>query len=202
MNLVVRRHGRENNFKAVLETIRGLMKGSGSIHRVIPPWLQTLLLGYGDPRSAHYKSKDMIAYATKTAGVTKPDAPLDFGDTFLSEQHLRASFAHENCKIIVDGREESDTSKEHSVRRNYKIRTIEKINEDGIKSIVMEATSYDFPQGLSGNPIPFTPVQVEAIRSGLSPGLTMGTSARVGHCDRGSHKNLTFRRSHLSLRLS
>lgn len=31
LNLVMRRHGRENNFKAVLETIRGLMEGAGSI---------------------------------------------------------------------------------------------------------------------------------------------------------------------------
>jgi len=49
MNVVIRRHGKENNFKAVLETIRGLMQGTGSVNRSIPSWLRPVLLGYGDP---------------------------------------------------------------------------------------------------------------------------------------------------------
>ena len=50
-NLVVRRHGKENNFKAVLEKIRGLMRGGAhSMYRSIPSWLMPVLLGYGgDP---------------------------------------------------------------------------------------------------------------------------------------------------------
>ena len=40
LNLVVRRSGRENNFKSVLETIRSLMSGgANSIFRSIPNWL-------------------------------------------------------------------------------------------------------------------------------------------------------------------
>ena len=101
----MRRHGRENNFKAVLETIRGLTEGAGAIDRVIPPWLQPLLLGYGAPDSASYKSEAVRSYATKTPGVTKPDAALDFRDTFLSEDHLRESFP--GYKIVVDEKDES-----------------------------------------------------------------------------------------------
>ena len=46
----MRRKPKENNFKAVLETIRDLM----NTECVVPDWLQDVLLGYGDPGSAHY----------------------------------------------------------------------------------------------------------------------------------------------------
>jgi hypothetical protein len=167
LNLVVRRHGKENNFKAVLETVRGLMAGSGSIDRVIPPWLQPVLLGQGDPNAASYKSSTLKAYSRKTVGVANPDAALDYGDTFLGEEHLRASFP--DAKVIVDGREEAANEKDNGERRlNYRVRATE---TDG-KSTV-EATSYPFLERVNGNPVRFTPRQVGAIRSGLSSGLTV-----------------------------
>lgn len=46
----MRRKPKENNFKAVLETIRHLM----NTECVVPPWLHDILLGYGDPGAAHY----------------------------------------------------------------------------------------------------------------------------------------------------
>ena len=49
-NIIMRRKPKENNFKAVLETIRDLM----NTECVVPDWLQDILLGYGDPGSAHY----------------------------------------------------------------------------------------------------------------------------------------------------
>jgi intron-binding protein aquarius len=165
---VVRRHGRENNFKSVLETIRGLMEGAGSIGRVIPPWLQSVLLGYGDPKSASYKSDTIKAYATKTVGVNKPSDFLDYGDTFLDEVHLRESF---HGKVVVDGRGKLAAKKsEEQGRSNYKVRMV----EDGRESTTaMEAKTSPFPAGVLGNPVRFTPLQVGAIRSGLSPGLTV-----------------------------
>lgn len=162
----MRRHGRENNFKAVLETIRGLTEGAGAIDRVIPPWLQPLLLGYGAPDSASYMSEAVRSYAKKTPGVTKPDAALDFRDTFLSEDHLRESFP--GYKIVVDDKDEAE---ENGKRKNYRVRVIDGKGDD--ESKVVEATSYPFPSGIAGNPVKFTPVQVEAVRSGLSPGLTV-----------------------------
>lgn len=163
MNLVVRRKGSENNFKSVLETIQGLMDGVASISRVMPTWLQLILLGCGDPSSASYTSTVVKEYARRTVGVANPDAPLDFGDTFLDEDHIHSSFADSasNVKIVNTG--------ETSGRCNYKIRTIE--NDDG--SATIEATPYPFPLDVRGNPVRFTPPQVEAIRSGLSPGLTL-----------------------------
>ena len=46
----MRRKPKENNFKAVLETIRDLM----NTDCVVPDWLHDLILGYGSPDAAHY----------------------------------------------------------------------------------------------------------------------------------------------------
>ena len=46
----MRRKPKENNFKAVLETIRDLM----NTECVIPDWLHNIILGYGDPAAAQY----------------------------------------------------------------------------------------------------------------------------------------------------
>jgi intron-binding protein aquarius len=46
----MRRKPKENNFKAVLETIRELM----NTECVVPDWLHDIILGYGDPGAAHY----------------------------------------------------------------------------------------------------------------------------------------------------
>ena len=157
-NLVVRRHGRENNFKAVLETIRGLMRGGArSMYRSIPSWLMPVLLGFGgDPSAASFLSPQMKSFASKTAGVTSPNAALDFGDTFLNETHLKSSFP--DCNVVVNGHQDGSPT-----RNNYRV----KVTEENV-----EATSYTSPTMSSGNPIRFTPVQVQAIRSGLCPGLT------------------------------
>ncbi|KAL7499241.1 hypothetical protein ACHAWT_010161 [Skeletonema menzelii] len=156
-NIVVRRHGKENNFKAVLETIRGLMRGGAhSMYRSLPSWLMPVLLGYGsDPSAASFLSPQMKSFASKTAGVTSPNAALDFGDTFLDDQHLRDSFP--GCNVIIGHQDGSST------RNYYRV----KVTDDRV-----EASSYKSPTMSSGNPIRFTPVQVQAIRSGLCPGLT------------------------------
>jgi hypothetical protein len=48
-NVFVRRNAKENNFKAVLETIRDLM----NTQCAVPEWLHDVFLGFGDPASAH-----------------------------------------------------------------------------------------------------------------------------------------------------
>ncbi|KAJ9442416.1 Pre-mRNA-splicing factor cwf11 [Diplonema papillatum] len=53
--LIMRRRPEENNFKAVLETIRDLMH----FPTVVPEWLHDVFLGYGDADSAHYKNIDV-----------------------------------------------------------------------------------------------------------------------------------------------
>jgi intron-binding protein aquarius len=49
-NIIMRRKPKENNFKAVLETIRELM----NTDCVVPDWLHDIILGYGDPGAARY----------------------------------------------------------------------------------------------------------------------------------------------------
>ena len=72
INVIVRRKGRENNFKPVLESIQTLTMSDIPL----PSWLQEVFLGYGDPAGAAY---------TRLANGLKS---IDFRDTFLSWQHL------------------------------------------------------------------------------------------------------------------
>ena len=75
-NILMRRKPKENNFKAVLETIRHLM----NTECVVPKWLHDILLGYGDPGAAHYSKMPQQARS------------LDFNDTFLDIAHVKKSF--------------------------------------------------------------------------------------------------------------
>ena len=46
---MVRRRPEENNFKAILATIRELLTENADL----PPWLRDVFLGYGDPGAAY-----------------------------------------------------------------------------------------------------------------------------------------------------
>ncbi len=77
-NLLIRRKPEENNFKAVLSTIRDLMLSEDT---TVPDWLHDSFLGYGAPSAASYfKLPDR---QIKT---------LNFFDTFVDEQHVKESF--------------------------------------------------------------------------------------------------------------
>lgn len=76
-NVVVRRSAKENNFKAVLETIRQLL----AARSVVPDWLHDVFLGYGDPSSV---LPEHVALP--------PVLEVDLSDTFLDAQHLQDSF--------------------------------------------------------------------------------------------------------------
>uniref|UniRef100_A0A0M3I3F3 AAA_11 domain-containing protein n=1 Tax=Ascaris lumbricoides TaxID=6252 RepID=A0A0M3I3F3_ASCLU len=82
-NLIIRRDPKTNNFKAVLATIRQLL----NTECVVPDWLHDLILGYGEPNAAHYKS------------MVNAVPSIDFCDTFLSYKHLVASFP--NQKVVT-----------------------------------------------------------------------------------------------------
>jgi intron-binding protein aquarius len=120
---------------------------------------------------ASYSSSKMKSFASKTTGVTPPHAALDYGDTFLNATHLKESFV--GCELTVDGMEVSndycDTEANMSDRKKYRVKVIDEKGQNKVKVV---ATSYPFPPSYTGNGIRFTPVQVSAIRSGLSPGLT------------------------------
>ena len=72
INVVVRRKGRENNFKKILETMQSLALTDVPL----PAWLQEVFLGYGDPAGASYTRLESRIKA------------VDFRDTFLDWEHL------------------------------------------------------------------------------------------------------------------
>ncbi|KAJ3080056.1 hypothetical protein HK102_003346, partial [Quaeritorhiza haematococci] len=86
-NVIMRRKPQENNFKAVLETIRDLIKQS---ELVVPPWLHDIFLGYGDPGKAEFRRMP--------GGMVV--RTLDFRDTFLDWRHLAGSFPGMKCRAI------------------------------------------------------------------------------------------------------
>ncbi|CAC5409596.1 AQR [Mytilus coruscus] len=164
-NVIMRRKPKENNFKAVLETLRDLM----NTHFVVPDWLHDLILGYGEPDAAHYSK------------LNNQIENLNWNDTFLSMDHLRASFP--NCPIEVT----TDDVNKHIPPFRLSIKDTEsssnkrKEGEDEPKPqrhIVVDpyviSNRGPYPYCLpKKNSVPFTPTQTEAIYSGMQPGLTI-----------------------------
>lgn len=156
-NILIRRKPKENNFKAVLETIRELM----NTECVVPEWLHDIILGYGDPSAAHYEKME------------SQKATLDYNDTFIDVEHLRSCFPDYQIKFKTD-----DPRK---LVRPFRL-TFEDLDldegEEKKKVIVVEPHKipkrgpYHFNEPKK-NMIPFTPTQVEAIKSGMQPGLTL-----------------------------
>ncbi|CDW53020.1 intron binding protein aquarius [Trichuris trichiura] len=149
-NVIIRRKPKENNFKAVLDTIRQLMNSSC----VVPDWLHDVLLGYGDPTAAHYSK------------MSKQQATLDFDDTFVSFDHVKDSFVDYKCVLeCSDGQDPVPPFKLD-------------ITEGPPKQVTVIPYSVS-PRGpyptsrRKFNSVRFTPAQVEAIRSGMQPGLTL-----------------------------
>ncbi|RUP52306.1 LOW QUALITY PROTEIN: AAA domain-containing protein [Jimgerdemannia flammicorona] len=162
-NVLVRRKPKENNFKAVLETIRDLMQSD----LVVPDWLQKVFLGYGDPGSAHY---------SKLSNRVKE---INFRDTFLDWDHLRESFpekkvvpAAKSDKIldppyVVEFPESSSTEKQPERPKKRKVGG--KVAENGSKKdnddqLVVKTYTVPnmgpYPEDVPRkNSVKFTPVQ-------------------------------------------
>lgn len=152
-NILVRRKPKQNNFKAVLETIRDLM----NTKCVVPEWLHDVILGYGEPSAANYSKLSINRELFST---------LNFFDTFLDLDHVRESFSHH--KIVVDS----------SVGSLEAIPPFKLSIDD--EEMIVKVQPYKIPNRgpyvtdqPKRNAIRFTPTQVEAIRSGIQHGLTM-----------------------------
>ncbi|KAL9586971.1 MAG: hypothetical protein Q9212_000573 [Teloschistes hypoglaucus] len=174
VNVVIRRKGRENNFKKVLETIRTL----ASSDVPVPDWLQEVFLGYGDPTSATY---------TKLSNHLDK---VDFRDTFLDQKHLEESLpgkviepaAPDEPNIrppyVLEGlaeassaaprpskkrrRDDDDVPQQQPLQKSIRVSTYQPPNNGPYPA--------DAPKT---NQVRFTPAQVEAIMSGTQPGLTV-----------------------------
>nr|POE51334.1 intron-binding protein aquarius [Quercus suber] len=175
-NILMRRKPKENNFKAILESIRDLMNE----YCIVPDWLHNVFLGYGNPSAAQWTNMpDLLEI-------------VDFKDTFLDADHLKDSFPdYQVCFINPDGREnllpmppfrirlpKMQKGGSHALTGN-KISGVD--SADGVNmedTLIVEAyTPPDpgpYPQDQpKQNSVRFTPTQIGAIISGIQPGLTM-----------------------------
>lgn len=173
INVIVRRSGRENNFKPVLESIRNLALSD------IPlaSWLHEVFLGYGDPAGATYKR------------LPNRVKKVDYRDTFLDWQHLIESLPG---KIIEPSDDVSGSFGPPYVLENVEPEVKEvaskpskKRRRDAEPALVSEVetvrvSTYKPPNNgpypvdaPKVNKVRFTPAQVEAIISGSQPGLTV-----------------------------
>ncbi|XP_050542377.1 RNA helicase aquarius [Daktulosphaira vitifoliae] len=155
-NVLMRRKPKENNFKAVLETIRHLM----NTECVVPEWIHDIILGYGDPSAAHYNK------------MPNRIKSMNFNDTFLDIDHLLSSFP--SCEVIpfngsVKIKEMLPPFRIH-FQENNDLDVKKKVIVQSIKTVNRGPYQFNLPKK---NTIRFTPTQIEAIYSGMQPGLTV-----------------------------
>ncbi|KAI1313886.1 hypothetical protein EDD11_002421 [Mortierella claussenii] len=177
-NIVLRRKPQENNFKPVLETIRDLMQSD----LMVPEWLHDVFLGYGNPNSAHYSQ------------LQRQVREIDFRDTFLDLDHLEASFPEMNVKA-KDGDESALTvpfvvkfpeaievaasgSKKRKggekAKKEKASQAQEQAQDELVVSTYKTPNMGPYPEDIPNrNQVRFTPTQVEAIKAGTNPGLTL-----------------------------
>ncbi|XP_012830701.1 PREDICTED: intron-binding protein aquarius-like [Erythranthe guttata] len=181
-NILMRRKPKENNFKAILESIRDLMNETC----IVPKWLHDILLGYGDPSAAQWTNMpDLIK-------------KVDFKDTFLDAAHVIESFPNYKVRFInSDGTDNSNPcppfrikfpenleSMVHALPGNVistqtsnDASSMQDDHSDKVELVVEAYVPPDpgpYPQDQpKQNSVRFTPTQVGVILSGVQPGLTM-----------------------------
>lgn len=79
LHLLVRRKQKENNFKAILTTIKDVLNTEVKI----PEWLEDILLGYGN-----LKSEEYLEFKNKNFNPSK----VNYFDTFLDQTHYDETF--------------------------------------------------------------------------------------------------------------
>ncbi|KAJ1852722.1 hypothetical protein LPJ76_005271 [Coemansia sp. RSA 638] len=139
LNVAIRRRPQANNFKSVLETVRALMAAPPRV----PKWLEPTFLGYGDPSAA----------CPTLASVT-----VSFGDTFVSVDHVRASFADYAGVDFVD---------------SFTSPCVVEYPADTSGTVRVQNSSEQPRRGSQSNQLEFTPMQVRAIGQAMLPGLTL-----------------------------
>ena len=172
INLVVRRRGRENNFKRILESIKHLTLSDVSV----PSWLQDVFLGFGDPSTASYNKLENRLKS------------LDLRDTFIDWSHLVESLPEKTIEAEKDVSGgfgppyvlETQPKEEMADDRPAKKRRRDNKEPETTVKEAIKVSTYQPPNMgpyVSDKPrtnhIRFTPAQTEAIISGTQPGLTV-----------------------------
>ncbi|KIH90172.1 intron-binding protein aquarius [Sporothrix brasiliensis 5110] len=176
-NLIIRRHGRENNFKPVLDSIRSLVLSDVPL----APWLHEVFLGYGDPAAATYKH------------LPNRIKKVDFRDTFLDWHHLIESLPGKTVEPSDDvtssfgppyvlGLADKPPAAEVLAPAKPPSKKRRRDAEPALIADVemLKVSTYTPPNNgpypvdaPKLNSVRFTPAQTEAIMSGVQPGLTV-----------------------------
>lgn len=163
LTIAIRRDAKENNFKALLASVRDMITKVEDVERSLPSWLLDVLIGYGKPESASFFSMENPFQYT-----------IDFGNTFVSKEHLLNCFPGHCLEFASTARSppfsltfcSEDSLKlatgHHSESENPKIL---------VKSSNIEKSEANRSQHQSC--VRFTRVQVQAIVSASQLGLTM-----------------------------
>jgi len=174
INVVVRRRGRENNFKPILESIQSLTLADVPL----AIWLHEVFLGYGDPAGATY---------THLPNQIKR---IDYRDTFLDWQHLIESLPGKTVEpseelngsfgppYVLQTMEiplEAAPAKPSKKRRRDQVEPVAQVTAPAFQvSTYRPPNTGPYPiDEPKLNHVRFTPVQIEAIMSGTQPGLTV-----------------------------
>ena len=144
-NCVMKRKRKENNFKAVLQTIKNLINQVSEQTISVPDWLKDVFLGYGEPKNIR--------------NVLPTDSFINYHDSFLSREHFISCFP--NHKI-----------KEENKAPQSNFHTLIKLSKDN-KELTVKYEELPKEREIKFNPIPFTPTQVSALSSCINEGLTM-----------------------------
>ncbi|KAF3307750.1 hypothetical protein TWF173_002362 [Orbilia oligospora] len=166
LNILIRRKGIENNFKAVLSSIKCIIENPANF---VPGWFEDAFLGCGDPSDACFPRL-----------LPLPNR-INLGETITSLEHLQETFP----KIPLDfdipvlndlgvpfvltelrSRHSSNDSQTHSSASQYPSYSVSS-GADHPPAFVSEGRS------LSNMTVKYTAAQVHAILSGTNPGLSM-----------------------------
>ena len=146
-NVVMRRDAVNNNAPPFLNTLNAILMST----QALPKWLEPTFLGFGEPEDAWGCGEVMKKWAESTPGVPKPTEPIDFGTCFQDSDHIKESFPSQ--KVTIKG--EGAGSK------------VEFCSNGSVK------VSKYVPQNDAKSTPRFTPTQIDAIKSGINPGLTL-----------------------------
>lgn len=174
INVIIRRRGRENNFKSILESIQSLTMADVPL----ASWLHEVFLGYGDPAGATY---------THLPNRIKK---LDFRDTFLDWQHLVESLPGKSIEpseelngsfgppYVLEGTAvapaPAPAKPSKKRRRDQPEPVLQAVTQAFKVSTYKPENTGPYPMDEPRlNHVRFTPAQIDAIISGTQPGLTV-----------------------------
>ncbi|KAK9480812.1 P-loop containing nucleoside triphosphate hydrolase protein [Lipomyces japonicus] len=174
VNFILRKNESDFNYPKTLDLIKDLLLSEFSL----PDWLVDVFLGYGDPNSVSYKN------------LSNRLGKVNLNDTFVNWGHLVESFPDE--KVVSEQGDgvgaKSPYVVEHVVRKvpakpSPARGRNKKSHQKNLEPLEEKIVQVTFPAVHNRGPYPedsprtnsirFTSQQVEAIYSGIQPGLTL-----------------------------